>query len=171
MCKCLMGQYLVTSVSHWKRCFCWLFDITGLLILRTSLRRECLFPLWRDVWKEGSFCSNVLPEGVTRFEKDSSSAKTDKDILHLDVTTAGDLFAISISSKNYHSIEMKQSGGGKEQIMRTHSCPLLPWLKDYCQYNNPDIHWAPPNIYSWYLDSFFFFMFESISSKMYHSLR
>lgn len=51
-------------------------------------------------WKEGSFCSNVLSEGVTRFENDSSSAKSDKDILHLDLTTAGDLFAISISTKN-----------------------------------------------------------------------
>lgn len=53
--------------------------------------------LRRDVWKEGSFCIHVLSERGSKFEN-SSSAGT--DILHLELTTAGALFVISISSKN-----------------------------------------------------------------------
>lgn len=61
-----------------------------------------MFPeLWRDGWKEvGSFHSNMLSERVTRFENDCSSARMDKDIPHLDLTAAGDLFAVSTRSKN-----------------------------------------------------------------------
>lgn len=56
----------------------------------------------------------MLSDGVTRFENNLSSARSDKVVPHLDLTTAGDLFAVSTSSKNKHSIEMKQLWGGKE---------------------------------------------------------
>lgn len=41
----------------------------------------------------------MLKEEVTSFGNDSSAAKSDKNILHLDLATAGDLFSITVCSE------------------------------------------------------------------------